>query len=256
MVNNLIFDIGMHTGEDTRFYLNSGYDVIAIEANPFLVEEAKINFSKEINSGRLIILNIGISNEEKIIPFYINHRLTEWSSFDKSIGSRNNTSYEIKDIQCTSIEKIFEQFGIPFYMKVDIEGNDHYCLTGIPEDGKGPKYVSCESSSIGWLRILGNKGYKKFKMISQSDDFRPISLIKETNRFFPIYQVIKNGIKMRIQKFITFKYLSGSSGPFGENSKGDWLTEEEVAVLFDSFNREEGKAPLNQVSWFDFHATY
>ncbi|MFY8165267.1 MAG: hypothetical protein ACOVJ8_01665, partial [Sediminibacterium sp.] len=70
----------MHTGEDTRFYLNSGYDVIAIEANPFLVEEAKINFSKEINSGRLTILNIGISNEEKIIPFYINHRLTEWSS--------------------------------------------------------------------------------------------------------------------------------------------------------------------------------
>ena len=41
MVNNLIFDIGMHTGEDTRFYLNIGYDVIAIEANPFLVEEAK-----------------------------------------------------------------------------------------------------------------------------------------------------------------------------------------------------------------------
>lgn len=256
MRENLIFDIGMHVGEDTRFYLKTGFDVVAIEANPFLVEKSKKRFKKEIQSGQLRILNIGISNEEKIIPFYINHRLTEWSSFDKSIGSRNGTSFETKDIQCTTIEKVFEQYGIPFYMKVDIEGNDHFCLTGIPDNGGGPKYVSCESCSLEWLKILSSKGYTKFKMISQSDAFRPISLNKEKNKLFPKYQVIKNGLKLRVQKFINFKHEYGSSGPFAENTKGGWMTEAEVTSLFNAFYENNGDAPLNHVSWFDFHAKY
>ena len=34
--NNLIFDVGLHTGQDTAFYLKKGFRVIAIEANPLL----------------------------------------------------------------------------------------------------------------------------------------------------------------------------------------------------------------------------
>ena len=33
----LIFDIGMYDGSDTRYYLNEGFRVLAIEANPVLV---------------------------------------------------------------------------------------------------------------------------------------------------------------------------------------------------------------------------
>jgi hypothetical protein len=49
MRENLIFDIGMHVGEDTRYYLNTGFDVIAIEANPFLVEKSKKGLRKKSN---------------------------------------------------------------------------------------------------------------------------------------------------------------------------------------------------------------
>jgi hypothetical protein len=35
---NLIFDMGLHKGEDTDFYLRKGFDVVAFEANPFLIE--------------------------------------------------------------------------------------------------------------------------------------------------------------------------------------------------------------------------
>ena len=56
----VIFDIGMHTGQDTSHYLESGYMVVAVEANPLLVEEAQLKFAKEIAAGNLIILNVGI----------------------------------------------------------------------------------------------------------------------------------------------------------------------------------------------------
>jgi hypothetical protein len=30
----LVFDLGMHRGLDTRFYLDKGFSVVALEANP------------------------------------------------------------------------------------------------------------------------------------------------------------------------------------------------------------------------------
>ena len=35
--NDLIYDIGMHKGEDSEFYLRKGFRVVAFEANPELI---------------------------------------------------------------------------------------------------------------------------------------------------------------------------------------------------------------------------
>lgn len=254
-MSDLIFDIGMHVGQDTHHYLQAGYRVLAIEANPILVENAQLKFKKEIESGKLTILNVGISDREGILPFYRNLRLSEWSSFDKEIGSRNNTKFEQLDVTCTTTKILFEKYGIPYFMKIDIEGNDHFSLRDIPSEGNKPQYVSCEACSIDWLNLLKEKGYTKFKVISQGDSFKPINIDKEKQNLYVKSQVIKNGIKLRLQKFISFKHPVGSSGPFGETTKGDWLTYDEAANVYNMFYQKDG-TPLNPVSWFDFHATY
>ncbi len=43
----VVFDIGMHTGQDTNYYLRSGYKVIAAEANPILAAENEKNFQRQ-----------------------------------------------------------------------------------------------------------------------------------------------------------------------------------------------------------------
>ncbi len=254
-MSKLVYDIGMHNGEDTTYYLRGGFRVLAIEANPILVENAKKKFNRYIVSGQLQMLNNGIAQTEGILPFYKNLRLSEWSSFDKAIGSRNGTKYEIINTQCTTTKKLFETYGIPFYMKVDIEGYDHLCLSDIPKDGNKPQFVSCEACHLEWLDILLSKGYQKFKLISQGDNYIPINLNKERKSYYPMYQIIKNGIKLRLQKFIPFKHMYGSSGPFGENTKGEWQSYEEIKKLFETFNNNQSGKPLNSVSWFDFHAS-
>ena len=46
----LIFDIGMYDGSDTRYYLNEGFRVLAIEANPVLVKRAReLIFQEEMD---------------------------------------------------------------------------------------------------------------------------------------------------------------------------------------------------------------
>ena len=63
-IEDLIYDVGMNNGDDTAYYLSLGFRTVAIEANPELVEQAKARFAREIASGRLIILNIGIADRE------------------------------------------------------------------------------------------------------------------------------------------------------------------------------------------------
>jgi FkbM family methyltransferase len=251
-----VFDIGMHVGQDTMYYLKQGYKVIAVEANPILVENNKKKFSKYISSGDLIILNVGIADKEAVLPFYKNLRLSEWSSFDKALGSRNGTAFEEIAVPCVTTKSLFEKYGIPYYMKVDIEGYDYLCLLDIPVQGEKPKYVSCEASDISWLDILRSKGYTKFKLLSQGDDYTPIDLNKEKKKYYPKYLIIKNGIKLRLQKFLPFKHNFGSSGPFGETTKGAWISYEEAHKLFLEFSTGNNGHALNQVNWFDFHATF
>ena len=44
MERKLIFDIGFHKGEDTRYYLYRGYDVVAVDAAPDMIAQGKRMF--------------------------------------------------------------------------------------------------------------------------------------------------------------------------------------------------------------------
>lgn len=251
---DLVFDIGMHKGEDTTYYLQQGYNVLAVEANPQLASFCKEKYKDAISGGRLTILNAGIAKDTGNIPFYINLDNSEWSSFDKAIGARNNSRFETVAVSCVTTRSLFEQFGVPFYMKVDIEGNDFLCLNDIPEAGTKPPYVSCEAVHIEWLDILYQKGYRRFKLINQGDGFHSMNLNREKSWYYPYYRKIKGGIEKRARRIIKFAHLPSSSGPFGENTKGKWKTYEEVRAMYLGYYQGDLKEPVNNVSWWDFHA--
>jgi hypothetical protein len=53
----LIYDVGLHKGEDADFYLRKGYQVVAIEANGELVADAKRRFEDAITRGKLHVIH-------------------------------------------------------------------------------------------------------------------------------------------------------------------------------------------------------
>ena len=56
-------------------------------------------------------------------------------------------------------------------------------------------------------------------------------------------------------KFAHVRYAPGSSGPFGEETAGEWLDLETVAYNWLHFHRGYKKrGNLNPRSWYDFHA--
>src|SRR6266849_8945646 len=178
MNEKLIYDIGFHRGEDAALYLREGYTVVAIEAHPLLVGRAKNKFHRAIERRQLTLLNVGINGTCGPLEFWINNDKSEWSSFDKSMGCRDESSCHPVVVPTTRLQYLFNEYGIPFYLKIDIEGSDIYCLKDIGVDEK-PKYVSCEAYHIDWLELLASRGYKYFKIINQLDGFEPLIIERE-----------------------------------------------------------------------------
>lgn len=270
MENDLIYDVGMHKGEDTDFYLKKGFRVVAIEAHAGFSEECKQKFRHEIDSGRLIIVNKAISDKPGMIEFFINENVSVWGTTNTEWVERNTDrgtkSYPV-NIEATTIDELLRQFGMPYYMKIDIEGSDILCLSGLKDFKDRPKYVSVESSAtsmkdtMAQLRVLDQLGYKKFKIVHQHGI--------EAQR---CPKPAREGV------YVDYQIQPGSSGLFGEEAPGEWLSLNRARLqyvwlhfqcrmmgpnngIFRNLHDGKVKQLLNALfknggGWFDTHATF
>src|SRR5258708_32877179 len=147
MTTKLIYDVGMHTGEDTAFYLKKGFRVVAVEANPVLCEKAATRFADAIRDRRLTIVNKAIAREPGPVTFYRNLDVSVWGTIDPSWSDRNlrhGPRSETITVDATTMPELLEQFGVPYYMKIDIEGMDMIAVERLAGIAHPPKYVSLQ----------------------------------------------------------------------------------------------------------------
>src|SRR5262249_46095831 len=106
-------------------------------------------------------------------------------------------------------------FGTPFYLKIDIEGNDRFCLRDLPAT---PEYVSVEAHHLEYLAALYGKGYRQFKLVNQAGHFP-----------------------------------NGCSGPASDTIT-EWDTLSTVAYDFLHTRLNMDHRSSMAYGWFDFHA--
>jgi FkbM family methyltransferase len=269
MQKDLIYDIGMHKGEDTDFYLRKGFRVVAIEANPDLCKECAQKFRRAKDSGRLTIIDKAIGEAPGNIDFFVNEEKSVWGTANlewvKRNEARGTKSHPVK-VEATTIKEVLTEFGTPYYMKIDIEGADILCLTGLLYSEERPKYISVESSATSirdtftQLTLLDRLGYRKFKIVSQAN-------ISDQRCPNPA----REGI------FVDHRFEGGSSGLFGQETQGDWQSLERVKWNYARIHLECRMVGLNNgifrnfpnwrvrrwlrtvfprgMGWYDTHAT-
>lgn len=167
MIQHLIYDIGANTGENIAKYLTAGYAVLAVEANSKLYSFCRERFASEIEAGRLIILNVAIAPENGPVAFWVNRAKDGWSSILKRMGTRGDGGDEIT-VQGRRFEEILEEYGVPYYLKVDIEGSDYLCLEALSKFAARPQYISVEAAEADWLQMLYDLDYRRFALIDQA----------------------------------------------------------------------------------------
>lgn len=167
MNKNLVYDVGMCDGTDTARYLDLGCNVVAIEAIPWLCDVAKARFAEEISAGRLIVLNVAIAPERGPIIFWVNRAKDGWSSIFEPLGTRRGGG-DTLEIQGERLEAILAEYGVPWYLKVDIEGADHLCLEALAGFEDKPEFISVEAANLDWFQMLYDLGYRRFALVDQA----------------------------------------------------------------------------------------
>jgi FkbM family methyltransferase len=213
---NLIYDVGAHKGEDTAYYLRKGFRVVAVEADPILAGGLREKFSADIESGQLAVVEAAVAETPGEVEFFHNEQSSVWGTIHREWAERNEQmgapSSRVK-VQAVRFEDLLAKYGVPYYLKVDIEGADMLCVSALTSTKDRPKFVSVESSKVSWaalLRefdVLESLGYKRFQVINQAR-------VGEQTEPSPPKEGVYSGHKLAF----------GSTGLFGNDLPGPWLT--------------------------------
>jgi FkbM family methyltransferase len=213
---DLIFDIGSHRGEDAAFYLEKGFRVVAVEAMPNLARAAEVRLKSSAESGQLVVINAAIADRDEPVDFYTNENSVwgttseRWRDRNERLGHPTLGTIVTPGVTCAGL---LEAHGIPYYMKIDIEGADVLCLKALQSFEEKCPYVSIESDKTSWrglkaeFELLEELGYRRFKVIPQHRVHTQISP-------YPA----REGI------YVEHRFARGESGLFGEETPGRWLT--------------------------------
>ena len=267
--SNLIIDVGAHNGDDTAYYLHLGYRVIAIEANPELTEDIKRRFPTEVEAGTLTVLNVGVAHRPCILPFCVSDDKTVLSSFDRALVETHSKNIRVVPVECTTLDTVIRSYGVPYYVKIDIEGYDHVAVDGLTHETR-PQYVSCElTHTEGLIPKLYALGYRRFKLVNQSTytDATPVfdneigfRAMRKACGFAPVLKrLVPNGVRVDFDKSVvcsSYAFPQGSSGPFAEGTFGRWWSREDAERRYERIRERYVTAgvPLEQC-WFDVHAS-
>jgi FkbM family methyltransferase len=231
--DDLIFDIGMSEGNDSEFYLAKGFRVVGVEADVKTYFELCQRFSKEISAGRLKIENFAASDSADNLVEFFHHDLYQGlsglSRGRAEFKEGNFTSYFVSTINWPTL---VARHGVPYYLKIDIEGAEAPFLSSMVGSDILPTYISVECYSLAPVEALYNLGYRHFKLVDQ-----------DAPGGFSLPAIQQEGLQIDWPKF------DHSSGPFGRDlPEGPWLTLENFIPAWHA------AMPAMKRTWFDCHA--
>lgn len=125
----LVFDIGSNIGTTIEFFSHRANKVVGFEPNPTLFQRLKQRFEN-----RNVILDPrGLSNEVGYKIFRIANADTISTFSDDWVNNSRFTGDYIWNegitVETTTLDSVIEQYGIPDYIKIDVEGHEFEVLT-------------------------------------------------------------------------------------------------------------------------------
>jgi hypothetical protein len=141
----------------------------------------------------------------------------DWSKRNERLGAKKIAVVVPK----VDIQKCFLEFGMPYYLKIDVEGVDRFVLrtlAGLPDR---PNYLSFESDKVDFNNLLADLdfveslGYSRFKVVQQATVPGRVLTTSDCSG-----------------KTLTHRFERHSSGGFGDDAEGPWLTKGETIDVY------------------------
>jgi FkbM family methyltransferase len=132
--NSLVFDIGAHVGSKTRSMRNAGAKVVALEPQqPFA------GFLKKTLPSDVVFIEAAAGENEAEAQMSVSTKHPTVSSlredFVSSAGSApgfKKVKWDQKQlVRITTVDSLISQYGLPNYIKIDVEGFELEVLKGL-----------------------------------------------------------------------------------------------------------------------------
>lgn len=175
----LAFDIGANLGTKLNVILSRAKKVVAFEPHPEVypvLKDACQHIPNVIVDNRALSDQIG----EKVFSMGDHSQISTFSSdwmTDSRFTKFNHTWYRKVAVNTTTLDSIIEEYGIPNYVKIDVEGYEYEVLTGltklIPNCVFSFEWAEeCKDSIIKSFNHLTNLGYNKFDVTRMHDEVK------------------------------------------------------------------------------------
>jgi FkbM family methyltransferase len=143
--NDLVFDVGANIGGKVAAFLSLGARVVAVEPNPFCVGLVRERCRVALSSGALHLEERAVASsvgQVKLTIFESNHELSsgslEFVEYARTID--HGITHEVI-AQATTLDALINKYGLPDFLKIDVEGMDAEALAGL---NRRPRLLSFE----------------------------------------------------------------------------------------------------------------
>lgn len=141
---DLIFDVGANIGSKAAIFLEMGARVVAIEPDESCQGILKQRFLRyRLAKKPIVIVPKAVSENASVVPMWIgspgsafNTLSSKWADTLRDDDSRVGESLKFdrcRQVETTTLHDLIEDFGLPIFAKIDVEGHELSVLKGLKE---------------------------------------------------------------------------------------------------------------------------
>lgn len=167
---DLVFDLGAHAGNRTRAFAGMGCRVVAVEPQPDFARLLRVIFAR---TPRVEVLELAVGAEQGRTRLSISERTPTvttieagWQATRALEPDFSHVTWDRQvDVEMTTLDALIARFGVPAFIKLDVEGAEPGVLAGLSHPIRAlafeylPRALDCARACVDRLNTLGRYEY-------------------------------------------------------------------------------------------------
>jgi len=164
-----VFDVGANVGYTALLFshlVGKQGKVIALEPIPKAFNMLKKSTEKHKN---IECLNLAVGERDGSVQMHVPSMLDRARVLESRATEESDKG--AIEVECVALKRLYEQFGSPNFIKIDVEGFEDHIIRGLPKKLDKLPYIVFESLDAKArdknIAMLMEKGFCKFHRISK-----------------------------------------------------------------------------------------